>query len=140
MTEVVASSIQNAEPPIRLENSLGGMVDQLYELNDKKRALEEELSLIDIKRKYVEIAIINDMEKQNSLKVGGLKATASISTSIVPNVIDWESFFKYISRKKYWHLVERRPSVTGCRELFETKGAIPGVVPFTKIRLSVRKA
>lgn len=60
--------------------------------------------------------------------------------SIVPQVTDWDAFYAYIKRSNYFHLLERRPASAGCRELFETKGKIPGVVPFTKVSLSFRKS
>ena len=78
------------------------------------------------------------MDQQNITKSTGSKATVSISTSVKPSVEDWDAFYAYIHKNKYYHLLERRPSVTGCRELFDHKGAIPGVVPFTQRKLNIR--
>jgi hypothetical protein len=62
----------------------------------------------------------------------------SITESVRPSVENWDDFYRFIHRHKYYHLLDRRPSVTGCRELFETKGNIPGVVPFTKRKINLR--
>jgi hypothetical protein len=79
---------------------------------------------------------MEQMDREGTTKGGGKSATVSASESVVPQVTDWEAFYKFIHRMKWYHLLERRPSVTGCRELFETKGAIPGVMPFTKRKLT----
>jgi hypothetical protein len=71
-------------------------------------------------------------------KSTGVLATVSISENIRPSVEDWDAFYAYIHKYKYYHLMERRPSVSGCNELLETKGKIPGVVPFTQRKLNVR--
>lgn len=135
VTDTVAEA-----PPLILADTLGQMIDQLYMLNEEKRVVDAQLADIDRKRRFVESAIMDRMQAMQLEKGGGTMATASISYSIVPDVVDWDDFYRYISRTKYWHLLERRPSSTGCRELFETKGKIPGVVPFNKVKLSIRKA
>ena len=135
----VTEAVLDAAPPLKLAGSLGEMVDQLYMLNEEKRILDEALSEMDKKRKFVETAIMDKMAEQRLERSGGSMATASITTSLVPQVTDWDDFCRYMSRMKYWHLVEKRPSSTGCRELFESKGKIPGLVPFNKVKLSIRK-
>lgn len=127
-------------PPLTLAETLGGMVDQLYLLTEEKRVLDSALADLDRKRKFVEQAVMNKLDEQKLERGGGALANVSITTSIVPDVVNWDDFYAFISRKKYWHLLERRPSSAGCRELFETKGKIPGVVPYNKVRLSLRKA
>lgn len=134
------TSVANEAPPLVLAETLGQMVDQLYLLNEEKRVLDSQLADLDRKRRFVEAAIMDRMHDMQLEKGGGSLATASITSSIVPDVVDWDAFWKYIVKTKYFHLVEKRPSATGCRELFETKGKIPGVVPFNKLKLSIRKA
>jgi sarcosine oxidase delta subunit len=56
-----------------------------------------------------------------------------------PSVTDWDAFYKFIHENKYFHLLERRPHTAGCRELFQMRGAIPGVVPFVKRVVRVTK-
>jgi hypothetical protein len=119
-------------------NTIGAKIDALHALREEKRQLEE---LLKAKAQEIDIAeneLIELMDKQNITKSTGSKATVSISTSVRPSVEDWDAFYAFIHRHKYYHLLERRPSVTGCRELFDHKGAIPGVVPFTQRKLNIR--
>ena len=119
-------------------STVGAKIDVLHALREDKRQLEELLKAKAQEIDLVENELIELMDQQNITKSTGSKATVSISTSVKPSVEDWDAFYAYIHKNKYYHLLERRPSVTGCRELFDHKGAIPGVVPFTQRKLNIR--
>lgn len=119
-------------------STVGAKIDALHALREDKRQLEELLKAKAQEIDLVENELIELMDQQNISKSTGTKATVSITTSTKPSVEDWDAFYAYIHKNKYYHLLERRPSVTGCRELFDTKGKIPGVVPFTQRKLNIR--
>lgn len=119
-------------------NSIGASIDKLFALREKKRAHEKSISDIEKEIALMEIDLMLLMKAEGVDKATGKKASVSITTNIRPNVTDWDAFYAFIHRWKYYHLLEKRPSVTGCRELFETKGMIPGVVPFSKETLNLR--
>ena len=119
-------------------STVGAKIDALHALREEKRQLEELLKAKAQEIDLVENDLIEQMDQQNITKSTGSKATVSISVSVKPSVEDWDAFYAYIHKNKYYHLLERRPSVTGCRELFDHKGAIPGVVPFTQRKLNIR--
>ena len=119
-------------------STVGAKIDALHALREEKRQLEELLKAKAQEIDLVENDLIEQMDQQNISKSTGSKATVSITTSVKPSVEDWDAFYAFIHKNKYYHLLERRPSVTGCRELFDHKGAIPGVVPFTQRKLNIR--
>lgn len=119
-------------------STIGAKIDKLHDLRESKRALEEQIKEIVGKASELENALMEQMDTEGVSKSTGNSATVSITLSVKPSVDDWEAFYKYIHRMKYYHLLERRPSVTGCRELLETKGKIPGIVPFTQRKLNIR--
>lgn len=119
-------------------SNLGGKIDQIQLLRETKRKLEEQVKQISEQIDASERALIAQMDSEGVIRSTGKLATVSISEVIKPTVEDWDAFYAYIARNKYYHLLEKRPSVTGCRELFETKGKIPGVVPFTQRKLNIR--
>jgi hypothetical protein len=119
-------------------STIGAKIDKMHKLREDKRKLEEQVKLIQAQMATLEIDLIADMDKQGVSKSTGVLATVSISENIRPSVEDWDAFYAYIHKYKYYHLMERRPSVSGCNELLETKGKIPGVVPFTQRKLNVR--
>lgn len=113
-------------------------IDNLFALREKKRAYQE---LIDEIKKEIaeeEQVLIELLDSQGIEAARGDVAAVSISKNVKPNVEDWDEFYAYIHRNKYYHLLERRPSVSGCNELFQMKGRIPGVVPFVKRSLNLR--
>jgi hypothetical protein len=117
--------------------TLGTLIDQASEIREQKRELERQIKQKNEALDELEQQIIEALDKQGVTSSTGRRATGSITESVVPNVKDWDAFYAYIFKNKYGHLLDRRPSVTGCRELFETKGKIPGVEPFTKRKLSL---
>lgn len=120
--------------------SIGAKIDALFALREKKRVHEESLKELEKNMSTLQAELITQLQVEGITSSRGKKASISISENVVPQVEDWEAFYKYIGRKKYFHLLERRPSTSGCRELFEKNGRIPGVVPHTKITLNLRTA
>lgn len=118
--------------------TLAQLGDKMHEVREEKRALEEQVKVKEEEYKALEILLIEALDEQGMTKGDGKQANFTISESTVPQVTNWDDFYRYIHKNKYWHLLERRPSVTGCRELFDTKGAIPGVEKFTKRRINLR--
>lgn len=117
--------------------ALSAQIDALYELHQQRKISEAQTEAIKEKIREAEAELLSRMDSEGLTKSSGQTSRVSINTTIVPSVTDWDAFYKFIGRHKYYHLLERRPSVSGCRELFETKGKIPGVLPFTKRRVVV---
>lgn len=119
-------------------STIGAKIDLLHDLREQKRELEEQVNQLKAQMAELENELIAEMDRQGVTKSTGGAATVSISTTVRPSVEDWDAFYAYIHRHKYYHLLERRPSVSGCNELLETKGKIPGVVPYTQRKLNIR--
>lgn len=119
-------------------STIGAKIDLLHDLREQKRELEEQVNQLKAQMAELENELIAEMDRQGVTKSTGGAATVSISTTVRPSVDDWDAFYAYIHRHKYYHLLERRPSVSGCNELLEAKGKIPGVVPYTQRKLNIR--
>lgn len=122
------------------KKTLGDLVDKLHETRERKRVAEDVVKGIEEEYRQVEAELMALADEQGTTVGKGKAGAFSIVESVLPQVKDWDAFLKYIYKHKYGHLLERRPSVTGCRELFETKGAIPGVEKFTKRKINLRGA
>lgn len=118
-----------------MAESIGSMIDNLDKIRDKKRGLDEQVK--DLEAQYRELTekILDRMATENMPKASGRRATVSRSETIVGQLEDWEALTKYIGRTKNFQLFERRISAAAFRELFEKKGEVPGVKPFTKVTL-----
>lgn len=118
--------------------TIGAKIDKLHALREQKRALEENAKKIEQEIAALNTDLIAQMDQAGIVRSTGKMATVSISSTVKPSVEDWDAFYAFIHRNKYYHLLERRPSTLGCNELLETKDKIPGVVPFTQRKLNLR--
>ncbi len=118
--------------------TVGAKVDMLIELRDKKKAAQEVVDEIDGEMKALEAQLLEQMDKEGTTQVRGKAATASVSETTVFNLTDDDAFFKFVHRNKYYHLLQRRLSAPAVREIFETKGVVPGCEPFVKRSVNLR--
>lgn len=118
--------------------TLGERIDALQRLKAKKKEAETVVTGIQTQIELAERDLLEYMEAHGVKQATGHLARASSDEKQLPQVNDWDAFWKFILDNKYVHLLEKRPSVSGCRELFQNQHTIPGVVPFTKryIRLT----
>ena len=119
--------------------SLGARIDKLFDLREKKRVLDAQITEIELVAKEIELELIAAMDSEETNKAGGRKASASITSSQVGNVEDWDALNAYIRRHKAHHLVQKRLSDPAVREIFALKGKLPGVVLFNKRKLNLAK-
>lgn len=119
--------------------NIGQSIDALYTLREQKRELNQQIKEIDENYSQIESKLIAMLQEQEMDTGKSKLASATISTSIVPNVDDWEAFYAFIVETNQPFLLERRPSVTAYRDLLQAGEEIPGVEPFTKVSLSLRK-
>jgi hypothetical protein len=134
----MATSKKPAATPVK-KASLGLQIDALFKLRERLREIQQlekdQLELI----AAAEVVLMETMDREGVEKSTGKFATVSIGETITGNVVDWDAFGAYILKNKFLHLLQRRVSDPAVRELFESKGKVPGVEPFTKRRLNLRK-
>lgn len=116
----------------------GAIIDQLWAAREEKRRLEEQVEEVEVVIKGVEEALMERLGAEGLEKATGSKASVSITSTVTADVQDWDAFYPYIAKNKFWHLLQRRPSDPGVRELWDAGKKVPGVVPFTKRRVNIR--
>lgn len=118
---------------------LGDMIEELAELRDKKRQLNQDLKDLDEDYRAVEQEIMDKLDQEGAAFAGGTRHRATISEQVVPNVDDWDSFEEYVRDNDAQYLYEKRVAVKPWRELQESGEPVPGTSPFTRRTLSLRK-
>jgi len=118
--------------------SLGSLVDQMWAAREERRKLEEDAKRISEKIEELEKAITEKMDSEGITQTKGARASVSITSSVVADVQDWDTFWPYVAKNKYWHLIQRRVSDPAYRELLDAGKKVPGVQPFTKRKLNLR--
>lgn len=118
--------------------SIGEQIDVLYDLREQKRELNKQIAQIDLQYESIEHDILRELGAMGIETAKSTKASATVSKKIVPNVQDWDAFYKYILSTEQPFLLERRPSVTAFRDLHNAGEEIPGVTAFEQTSLSLR--
>lgn len=117
--------------------TVGAAIDDLWALREEKRAAEAVVKEVEVKIAAAESVVYEAMDAQGVLKSTGSKATVSIGTTESFQIEDYDSLVKYIKKSGHFHLLQRRISVEAARELYESKGAVPGLQPFSKRKLNI---
>lgn len=123
-----------------MTTTISTLIDSLSELRASKKGLEGQLKDIEKDISAVEGDIIKAMDAEGVLETKSTVAKVSISESVYPHVEQWEQFAEFILENRYLHLLERRPAVLAYRELLSLGKPVPGVLPFTKRKLSYKEA
>lgn len=122
--------------------TVGGLADALHKQDLEIKRIN---NLLTDAKKYREELVEHAFKLFENEKLEGARgklAQVSISRSVVPQVEDpgdWPKVFRWIVKNKDFSVLQKRLAVTHIRELWDDKVNIPGVKPFTKVGLSVRK-
>ena len=119
--------------------TLGEEIDRLFDIREQIKKLEDKAD--ELRKVFTarEQALLARVDEEGVSKAVGQKASVAVTESIVPQVENWDEYYAFIHRNKAYHLLERRPSAGAYRELIaQRRKPVPGVVSFTKRKLSLR--
>ncbi len=121
------------------KNRLDDLATERDRLREAKRTLEAEIKRLDtlLATNEQEIIEIADDLGLDRFAVG--KLTFSISEQTVGNVEDWEELYQFIRDNDAFYLLQRRLANAAYKEMLDSGSSLPGVVPFTKRSLNMRK-
>ena len=122
------------------KNRLDDLATERDRLREAKRTLEAEIKRLDtlLATNEQEIIKIADDLGLDRFAVG--KLTFSISEQTVGNVEDWDDLYQFIRDNNAFYLLQRRLANAAYKEMLDSGSALPGVVPFTKRSLNMRKS
>lgn len=118
--------------------NLNEMVSAASELREQKRSLDRAAKDIAAELETLNLKILTSMDELgiDRLAVGGI--TMSVSEQVVPNVVDWPAFERYVIENNALHLLQRRAATSAYRELLQAGETPAGVEPFTKRNVNMR--
>lgn len=117
----------------------GAMIDRMFDIREQEKALNDALKDLGAQKKELESVLLERLDADETTMSRGKLASVTITESIVPQVIDWDAFYQYIAEHDAPYMLERRPAVGPFREHYQANEAIPGVEPFNRRALSLRK-
>jgi hypothetical protein len=119
-----------------VSENLSSLIDSLCLLKGQKKSLEEHIKTVEKAISVKEAEIMAAMDADGVIESKNLVGKVKIGESIVPHVENWDQFYDFIYNNKFFHLLERRPAVLAYRELLTLGRNVPGVLPFTKRKLT----
>jgi len=125
--------------PFKFPKTLGACADKIYELRDKRLVAQKLVDAIEAEEKALKEHVINTLPKSEATGVAGKMARATVVTKKVPQVEDWEAFYKHIKKTGDFDLLNRAVSKSAVESRWEAKKVIPGVKAFTAVTLSITK-
>lgn len=147
MSEVIEKPRgRTTKTPVEKPMTLGEATDKLWALREEKRKADAEVKRLELAIKGdadknivgLEGIVICLLDAQGTRKAEGSKASVSVNESVVCNVEDWDALWPWIAKTKNFHLIQKRVSDPGVRELWALGKVIPGTQPFKKRTLSLR--
>lgn len=123
----------------KFPKALGACADRLYLLRAKRLEEQKKVDAIAAEEKALREHIINTLPKSEASGVAGKVARVTVVTKEVPQVKDWDLFYKYIKKTGQFDLMQRRLTDGAIKERWENGKEVPGVEHFQAVTISMNK-
>jgi len=117
----------------------GQIIEEMVAIRDEKAALAVRTKELNEQWNALEAAMMALGDSLGMKRMSSDLATASITTEIVPMVDDWDAVYAHILENDACYLLQRRVSTAAYRELQDAGIEIPGLSPYEKRKVSIRK-
>lgn len=127
------------KPKFKFPKTMGACADRLYELRQKRLEEQKKVDLIEAEEKALKEHIIQNLPKSEASGVAGKLARVTVVTKEIPQVEDWDAFYKYVKKTGNFDLMQRRLTDAAVKERWEAGEEIPGVKHFQVVTVSINK-
>lgn len=119
--------------------STSDIIKAMDEVRDERRRIADRDKELISSWKNLEEELISRLDEQGMLKATVAAGTATITETIVPNVVDWDAVYAHIQETGDFYLLQKRPAAAAFRELQQSGQEVPGIEPYNKRTISLRK-
>jgi hypothetical protein len=127
------------KPGYKFPKMIGACADKVYELREKRKAMQKLVDEVEEEEKALKEHIINILPKSEASGASGKLANVKVVTKEVPQVKDWDAFYKYIKKTGEFDLMGRTISRTSIEERLDAGKKVPGIEMFQAVTLSITK-
>lgn len=110
-----------------LPRTIGATIDEIAKLDTKMDGLSAKINELKDQRDILLMHLANNFAKGELDGAKGKLGTAAIVRQTVPEVVDWDAFYAWISRTKSWDCLQRRPGARAIQARWAENKAVPGV-------------
>jgi len=123
----------------KFPKALGACADKLFELRNKRLAEQKKVDEIAAEETALKNHIIENLPKSEASGVAGKLARVTVVTKQVPQVKDWDAFYKYVKKTGSFDLMQKRLTDAAIKERWEAGKEVPGVEHFNAVSVSINK-
>lgn len=127
---------EETSPPL----ATSAIIQKMADIRDERRHIADRDKELVAEWRTLEMELITRYEEQGVQKATTDAGTASITEMVVPQVVDWDAVYEHIKETGDFYLLQKRPAAAAFRELHEGGIEVPGIQPYTKKTISLRKA
>jgi hypothetical protein len=127
------------EVKYKFPKALGACADKLFELRNKRLAEQKKVDEITAEETALKNHIIENLPKSEASGVAGKLARVTVVTKQVPQVKDWDAFYKYVKKTGSFDLMQKRLTDAAIKERWESGKEVPGVEHFNAVSVSINK-
>ena len=120
--------------------TLHDLIGELGNLRVEKKRLAYEARLVDDKIAAKEREIMDMMDEQQLTETKSDAGKVTLGEAVYPQVQDWDAVYDFIRENDYFHCLEKRFAVLAYREILSQGNTVPGVLPFTKRKVTFKEA
>ncbi len=129
---------------MKREPTLGNQIDALYAKRQEQAKAQAKANELKEEADAIEDELIQNVRKADLDGAVGRTAKVRVTTSNVFNFNSeepqaFEKFIRYVVKTGAFDMIQRRVSNKAIRERLEEGVKIPGLVPFTQVKLSLTK-
>lgn len=128
-----------AEVKYKFPKAMGACADRLYELRNKRLAMQKEVDAVAAEESALKEHIINTLPKSEASGVAGKLARVTVVTKQVPQVEDYDKFYAYVKKTNSFDLLQKRLADSAIKERWEAGKEVPGVKAFNAVSVSINK-
>jgi len=128
-----------AEVTYKFPKQLGACADKLFQLREKRLEMQKAVDEVEAEEKALKEHLINNLPKSEASGVAGKLARVTIVTKQIPQVKDWDLFYKHVKKTGEFELLQRRLTDSAIKERWEEGKKIPGVESFNAVTVSINK-
>lgn len=126
-------------PKFKFPKQLGACADRLYQLRQKRLEMQKEVDKVAAEESALKNHIIENLPKSEASGVAGKLARVTVVTKQIPQVKDWDAFYKYVKKTGSFDLMQKRLTDAAIKERWEAGKEIPGVEHFNAVSVSINK-
>jgi hypothetical protein len=128
-----------AKPVFKMPKTLALCADELYKTREARLVAQKAVEALESKESALKEHLINNLPKSDASGVAGKLARVTIVTKVIPQVKDWDKFYKFIKKTGSFDLMQRRLTDTAVQERWDNGKEVPGVEPFNVVKVSLNK-